>query len=141
MGSKKSKGARSWDLANDLDGWLDESGTPDPGRFLAMVMAGQDPRTGTDVSELWALVNQNADRRPSKADWDRIVAIVLSDDRYQRDFVSSEESLKAAKTLMEFLYAKRKAIEVSGHVSSTVRVVSLTPEQIELFNEKFCDEY
>jgi hypothetical protein len=105
-------------------------------------MAGQDPRPGNS-SELWDLVaSSQTKERPSAATWARIVEIVLGDDRYRRDFVDSTASIKAAEKLMDFLFAKRKAVEVTGHLTASVAVTQpLTVEEIEKFEERFCDEF
>ena len=140
--TRKTKGERSWNLAQDLGEYCDDTGTPDPGRFLAEIMGGQDPRPGS-TSKLWELINKfrNEDI-PDEYTWGEIKSLVLSDDRYRRNFVDIDQSIKAAERLAEYMYAKRKAVEVSGHISASVAVTRpLTIEEIELFEEHFCGEF
>ncbi len=110
--------------------------------FLAELMSGQDPRPG-QTSRLYELVKRNRnDDTPSPEDWGEIVEIVTSDDRFKRDFVPAEVSFQAATKLMDFLYAKRKAVEISGHLSASVAVTEpLTVEEIERFEETFFAEF
>jgi len=139
---KKTKGQRSWDLAQELGKYCDDTGAPDPGRFLAELMAGQDPRPG-QTSRLYQLVKRGRNEEtPEPEDWAEIVEIVTSDDRFMRDFVPADVSFQAATKLMDFLYAKRKAVEISGHLSASVAVTEpLTVEEIERFEETFFSEF
>ncbi|NIV93754.1 hypothetical protein GWN42_13395 [candidate division KSB1 bacterium] len=105
-------------------------------------MSGQDPRPG-QVSRLYQLIKRNRNSQtPDPDDWAELVELVLSDDRFKRDFLPADVSIAAATKLMDFLYAKRKAVEISGHLSASVAVTQpLTVEEIEEFNEKFCAEF
>ena len=112
----------------------------DPLVFLEAVMNGQDPRRLSDIYKLVLEVQDFSDGEPSSADWAEIVDMVIS--RYKYYTVSMGESTNAAKTLAEYLHAKRKNVEMSGGASSgSVDNNPLTEEEILLFKETFNDEF
>ena len=112
----------------------------DPLVFLEAVMNGQDPRKLSDIYKLVLEVQDFSDGNPSSEDWAEIVDLVIS--RYKYYTVSMGESTNAAKTLAEYLHAKRKNVEISGGGGSgSVDATPLTEEEIELFKEKFNDDF
>lgn len=112
----------------------------DPLVFLESVMNGQDPRRLSDIYKLVLEIQDFSDGNPSPEDWAEIVDLVISNYKYYT--VSMGESTNAAKTLAEYLHAKRKNVEISGGGSSgSVSATPLTEEEIELFKEKFNDEF
>ena len=113
----------------------------DPLVFLESIMSGQDPRRLSSIYELILEIQDftNGDIGPSE--WAEIVDHVQ--DRYKYKAVSLGESTSAAKTLGEYLHPKRKQIDIgnangeSGHVKDN----PLSEEEIDLFKEKFNDEF
>ena len=112
----------------------------DPLIFLESVMSGQDPRRLSDIYKLVLEIQDFSDGKPSEEDWAEIVDKVISSYKYHT--VSMGESASAARTLAEYLHAKRKNVELNGGASSgSVQSDPLTEEEIELFKEKFNDEF
>lgn len=112
----------------------------DPIVFLESVMNGQDPRAFSGVYNLIMEIDSftNGDLEPS--DWHELVDYAINHAKYQT--VSLSESTNAAKTIAEYLHAKRKQIEkVDGSTGGDGSAEPLTEEEIELFKEKFNDEF
>lgn len=112
----------------------------DPLVFLESIMNGQDPRRLSSIYELVMEIDSFTNGELSKSDWNEIVDHVTNRFKYQ--VVSMSESIAAAKTLAEYLHAKRKHIEMGG--SSAVADPSqhpLTPEEVDVFKERFNDEF
>jgi len=133
-------------LVEEVDDVCLETGTPSPGAFLATVMAGEDPRPVE--SELFKLVKRIAyrdlmggDPFPSKEEWLELVSIVLGSDAYVKTPLDASMSVRAAEKLMDFLHAKMKAVELSGATTHLVKVEPLTAEEVDLFRERFNDEF
>lgn len=112
----------------------------DPLVFLESVMTGQDPRQLSSIYELILEIDAFTGGEIGSGDWADIVDHVTS--RYKYHVVPMSESMTAAKTLAEYLHAKRKSIEITGvDLDSNVSVNPLTADEIELFKEKFNDEF
>jgi len=77
----------------------------------------------------------------SKEDWAEIVDHVNT--RFKYHTVSMSESINAAKTIAEYLHPKRKQIDIGGNNTGATDPSQqpLTAEEIELFKEKFNDEF
>ena len=126
---------------SQLRGLIKTGEVTDPLLFLESIMTGQDPRRLSSIYELILEIQDftNGDIGPSE--WAEIVDLVQ--DRYMYKAVSLGESTTAAKTLAEYLHPKRKQIDIGdgtgadGHASSH----PLTEEEIDLFKEKFNDEF
>ena len=124
----------------ELRDLINKGEASDPLVFLEAVMNGQDPRRLSDIYKLVLEVEDFCDGKPSDEDWAEIVDLVIN--RYKYYTVSMNESAQAAKTLAEYLHAKRKNVEISGGAGSgSVSGNPLTEEEIELFKEKFNDDF
>lgn len=124
----------------DLRDLINKGEAGDPLVFLESVMNGQDPRRLSDIYNLVMEIQDFSDGEPSSEDWAEIVDLVIS--RYRYHHVSLGESSQAAKTLAEYLHAKRKHVEMSGSRNGgQSEVPPLTEEEIMLFKEKFNDEF
>ena len=113
----------------------------DPLIFLEAVMNGQDPRR---ISKIWDLVDEVhtfSDGRPSPEDWAEIVDYVYTHLRYKQVIIG--ESMNAAKTLAEYIYPKRKQVDLntSEMGKGGIQGDPLTEDEIELFKERFNDEF
>ena len=113
----------------------------DPIVFLESVMNGQDPRNLSSIYNLIIEIDSFSDGKITKEDWHEIVDHVIA--KYKYHTVSLSESLNASKTLAEYLYAKRKHVEISGDInhSESVENNPLTEYEIELFRDKFNDNF
>ena len=108
----------------------------DPLVFLESVMNGQDPRKLSSIYELIMEIDEFSDGEISKNDWNEILDLVRSTYKYHT--VSLADSLNASKTLAEYLYAKRKQVDVNNtQISNDNSNAPLSAEEIELFKEKF----
>lgn len=112
----------------------------DPLVFLESIMSGQDPRRINKLFELVNEIHAFSDGEPTPADWLEVLDYINTHIKYQ--IVSMSESIGAAKTLSEYLHPKRKQIDIgeSGN-GGDGSAAPLTEEEIELFKEKFNDEF
>ena len=137
------KKAMAWELSQEIEEYCENAGVPSPGVFAAKVMAGEDPRLGS-VARIYELCEKahGEERSFSRLESAEIMSLVLGDERYKKPLVTLQESIQACKQLMEFLYAKKKSIEVQGHLTATVAVSEpLSAEEIDLLNEKFLTDF
>ncbi len=112
----------------------------DPLVFLEAVMNGQDPRQVSGIYKLILEIDSFTNGDLETTDWSEIVDYALNHAKYKP--VSLIESTSAAKTLAEYLHAKRKQIEkLDGNAGDNASAVPLTEEEIELFKETFNDEF
>lgn len=112
----------------------------DPLVFLECIMNGSDPRDTSDIYDLVMDIDGfTEDGVPSKEDWKQLVYHVENHFKYK--IVSLSESTSAAKTLAEYLYAKRKQVDINDGSSEEMKLPPLTEEEIDLFREKFNDEF
>lgn len=112
----------------------------DPIVFLESVMNGQDPRAFSGVYNLIMEIDSFTNGDLEKSDWNELVDYAINHAKYQT--VSLSESTNAAKTIAEYLHAKRKQIEkIDGSGEGDGSAEPLTEEDIELFKEKFNDEF
>lgn len=104
-------------------------------------MNGQDPRQISRLYKLVTDIHDFSDGDVDPADWAEVVDIVLAEYKYRP--VAIGESITAAKTMAEYMYAKRKQVDMSNGSggSGDVAANPLTAEEIELFKEKFNDEF
>jgi hypothetical protein len=125
----------------DLRELIHEGEAKDPLVFLEAVMNGQDPRRLSSIYELIMEIDAFTNGELSKDDWNEIVDHVMN--RFKYHTVTLSESITASKTLAEYLHAKRKQVEVNGGNSGSASVQDnpLTEEEIELFKEKFNDDF
>lgn len=123
----------------DLRDLINQGQAKDPLVFLESVMNGQDPRGLSDIYRLVMEIQDFSDGAPSNHDWAEIVDLVIS--RYKYLTVSLNESTSAAKTLAEYLHAKKKTSEGNSGGPNSEHCSPLTEEEIELFKEKFNEEF
>ncbi len=120
---------------------INEGELKDPIVFLEAVMNGQDPR---EYGELYQLVcdidDFCEDGVPSKSEWSEIVDWVYTHLKYRR--ASMSDAMTASKTLMEYLHPKKKQIEATTITQSSSHIDNpLSEDEIEIFKEKFNDEF
>lgn len=125
----------------ELRDLINKGEAKDPLIFLEAVMNGQDPRQLSRLYKLVTDIQDFSDGEPDPSDWAEVVDIVLSDFKFRP--VAIGESITAAKTMSEYLYAKRKQVDTNGGSGSGASMHNnpLTEEEIELFKEKFNDEF
>lgn len=112
----------------------------DPLVFLEAVMNGQDPRSISEVFKLAQLIQEFSEGEPTPADWAEIYQLICETAKFGVSSIG--ESITGAKSLAEYLHPKRKQIDVNGiGGQGTAEVTELTEEEIELFKEKFNDEF
>jgi len=121
----------------DLRGLINKGQAKDPLVFLESVMNGSDPRQISRLYKLVADIHDFSDGDPDPSDWAELIDIVLADYKYRP--VGLGESITAAKTVAEYLYAKRKQIDTNGGNNGGYDLADnpLTEEEVELFKEKF----
>ncbi len=81
----------------------------DPLIFLESVMNGQDPRRHSEVYQLALDIDDFSGGCPGPEDWAEIFELIRMLCKYK--LVSLSESTTAAKTIAEYLHAKRKQVE------------------------------
>lgn len=125
----------------DLRNKIHEGEVKDPLVFLESVMNGQDPRRLSELYQLVVDIDDFSDGIISKEDWNEVVSKVISTCKFH--IVSLSESTAAAKTLAEYLHAKRKHIEksTSDGTGGDGSTEPLTEEEILMFKEVFEDDF
>lgn len=112
----------------------------DPLIFLESIMNGQDPRGYSRIYELAVEIDEFSDGRPSKEDWSELMNEILNHCKYK--MVSLNDSSAAAKTLAEYLHAKRKHVEkVESKSGEDGSFTPLTEEEVQVFKEVFNSEF
>ena len=112
----------------------------DPLVFLEAVMNGQDPRRLSSIYDLVMEIDEFTGGDINKSDWNELLDHVMCRFKYQT--VSLAESVGASKTIAEYLHAKRKQVEtVDRNNESNPNAHPLEADEIELFKEKFNDEF
>lgn len=112
----------------------------DPLVFLESIMNGYDLRRLSSIYELVMEIDAFTGGDIGPGEWAEIVDHVSS--RYKFQTVSLSESTNAAKTIAEYLHAKRKQVDVNGAgQGNNLNNSPLTEEEIELFKEKFNDDF
>lgn len=125
----------------DLRELINKGEAKDPLIFLEAVMNGQDPRQLSRLYKLVTDIMDFSDGEPDPSDWAEIVDLVLGEYKFRP--VAIGESITAAKTMAEYMYAKRKQVDTGGGSGEGASVHNnpLTEEEIELFKEKFNEEF
>lgn len=125
----------------ELRDLINKGQAQDPLIFLESIMNGQDPRKLSGIYKLVCDIDDFSGSEPSRDDWYEIVEYVTSHLKYHH--VSVGDSMSAAKTLSEYLHAKRKQVEVTGGAGQVADPAQhpLSEEEIELFKEKFNAEF
>jgi len=119
---------------------INEGELSDPLVFLESIMGGQDPRQTSGIYKLILEIDSFTNGELTPSDWNEIVDYVINHSKYKH--VTLVESTGAAKTLAEYLHPKRKQIEkLDGSLGANVSSSPLSEEEIELFKEKFNDEF
>lgn len=119
---------------------INKGESKDPLIFLEAIMNGQDPRRLSDIYKLVCEIDSFTNGDLSREDWAEIVDAVTATNKYH--VVTVKESMDAAKTLSEYVHSKKKSIEISGLDDDvSAHATPLTEGEIELFREKFNDEF
>ena len=120
---------------------INEGEIQDPIVFLESIMSGQDPRELSSIYSLIEDIDDLTDGDISKEDWAEIQDHVYS--RYKYQSVPLAQSINASRTLAEYLHPKRKQVEIKGALDTGGSLTStdLTPEEVDMFKERFNHEY
>lgn len=118
---------------------------PEPGAYLARVMAGEDPRTG--MSRVGHILDTIRARGPgsdypTEEEWIELADLLDRSPAIRREYVDLNMSVQAAKHLLPYLYASRRnESEVVENRTGPEIVPPLTREEIELFAEYWDEQY
>ena len=126
----------------ELRGFIHKGESTDPLLFLEAIMNGEDPRNLSEIYDLICEIDDWADGDINQSDWNEVVDCIRNHYKYQK--VSVNESHSAAVSLASYLHPKQKQIEMKGGLGQgTMNVTDhpLTEEDIEMFKEKFNDEF
>jgi len=126
---------------DELRDLINKGEAKDPLVFLEAVMNGQDPRGLSRLYKLVTDIQEFNNGEPDPSDWAEVIDLVMSDFKFRGVILG--ESIAAAKTLSEYLYPKRKQVDIGGSQggSGDIQNNPLTEEEIELFKERFNDEF
>jgi len=119
---------------------MNEGRLSNPLLFLESVSQGADTRRVSRVYKLVCEIEEFEGETISQSSWEELRKLIHEE--FEFGIVSLSESITAAKTLAEYLYPKRKQVDISNNDSTTRSgsSINLTEEEIELFKEKF-NEY
>lgn len=110
----------------------------DPLVYLESVMQGQDPRGLSEIYVLANEINEWSDGAPDPDEWAELFNKIQKHAKFA--IVSLSESTAAAKTLAEYVHAKRKSIE-NIDASATTKTEDLTEDEIRSFLEIYEGEF
>lgn len=119
-------------LRSSIEDVCREYGVPDPARWLATIMTGNDPRPmDAPIVEMIKKIvyrefeeDEEGDPFPDESEWAALVDHVLSSGLYAKARVPLQDSHKAAQKLMDFLHRQQK--------STAMTVKDATPKYDEL---------
>lgn len=116
---------------------------PEPHVAMAYYMAGVDPRQRP--GQLYSLLKQcherREDGRPRPEDWEAAWEFISTHPALQGEFVDQATSYAATKDMLPYIHPKLKAVHVSGELAHKVQVVPLTPEDVELLEERLRHDF
>lgn len=140
----KEKIKHSEDMKFEIEKKLGELGVPEPHLFMCEIMAGHDPRgnrgmlaQNIDLME----ENEDLDGLPTIEQWQKLKTLVRTDPVLCGELVTLTDSIQATKEVLAYMYPKKKAIEVTGDMEHLVKVVPLTREEVDIFENRFNDEF
>lgn len=126
-------------LDEQLKSLSEEYGFIDPVTLLQGFANGQDLRNHSLVYlKILEMENEFGDEPPDVWAWDELVELIKDHHRFLP--VERGISKDAAKTLLEYMHNKKKAVEVTDKTSSG-EVTELTKAEIRRFNRIFKNEY
>lgn len=109
-------------------------------KFLESVMAGNDPRELSEIYKLMEAIEDFCGEKIGKKEWQEVKELVEA--RYKFETVQLSQSILAGKTLAEYQYAKKKAIDINSMVNiSETHGLSLTESEIDIFEKKFNNRF
>lgn len=112
----------------------------DPIVFLESVMNGNDIRVLSDIYKLITDIDEFTGGDITRSDWDEILEHTTKGAKYK--LVGINESIGAAKTLAEYLYPKRKQVEITNKNNKiNSKLKPLTEKEIKLFRTKFNENF
>lgn len=111
----------------------------DPLVFLESVMNGQDPRRYSEVYQLALDIDDFSGGCPDPDEWAEMFDKIRMLCKYKP--VSISESTAAAKTIAEYLHAKRKQVETKTTTGEQGQPVKLTDDEIRAFLKIYEDEF
>lgn len=124
---------------DDLRELISQGECGDPLVLLESLSCGIDPRRTSLIKDLVDDINEFNDGNISASDWEEVVKLVNK--KYDYEKVSVDVSLAAAKSLSDFLHPKRKHIDTTSTNGSSGSSTKLTEEEIEIFKEKFNEDF
>ncbi len=111
----------------------------DPMVFLECIVQGSDPRNISNIYNLLEEIKTFEGDSICQSSWEELRNLLLSEHKY--NIVSIEQSFQAAKTIAEYLHPKRKQVDIYGNNNDSGSSTKLTVEEIDLFKERFNDEF
>jgi hypothetical protein len=131
-------------LFNDVVDTSLEYNTPEPGGFLAQLVAGYDPRPGRSGIGL-ILDNvraRGAGAMPTQGEWEALADMLDRSPCVRGEYVDLETSRKAAEKLLPFIYATTKERAPVDEGAADIAINHpLTQDEIAEFQEFWNDEY
>lgn len=126
-------------LQEQLKSLSDEYGFIDPVTLLQGFANGQDLRTHNIIYEMvLELESKYGDELPDVWDYDELIELIKNEYRFLP--VERGISKDAAKTLLEYMHNKKKAVEVTDK-SAGGSITDLTKAEIRRFERVFKNEY
>lgn len=123
----------------NIDQLCKDSGNKTPEEILIPISNGQDPRrTSLVYRKLIEIEEEYGENPPDEWDWLELMELIKSECRY--GIVPIKEAASAAKTLIEYKYPKRKAIEQTT-ITPQKEEKQLTKEEIKVLRKEFDLDY
>ena len=110
-------------------------GVPEPGVFLAHMMAGSDPRAYDALIAMGRALAQEYETGPLPADvWAKFREYINRTPPFVP--VDRQTSMDAARALLPYIYSKRHEVELDGTVALPVTRLDMTDEQTLALTER-----
>ena len=111
----------------------------DPLIFLESLVNGTDLRNTSQVYDLVIEIDEMTDGEPTPDDWEEVVNMVRWN--YKQEKVKIAVSQRAAEKLAEYIHPKVKPDEANNGTGVATRLEPLTEDDIDIFKEKFNEEF
>ena len=124
---------------DQLRSLINSGNASDPLVFLESVMNGQDPRRLSKVYQLASDIEDFSEGQPTEYEWGELFQAIR--DICKFNTVSLSESTAAAKTVAEYLHAKRKNVSIHTDDIGNSKVTLLEDDEIRRFLNIYEDEF
>lgn len=130
------------DIEQVISDMCDKVGVVMPLEFLVNIQAGKDPRrTSSIYKQLGLIRNEFGDDPPPAGSWLWMEMCDMIEQDYQQAPVELSQSAAAAKQVAEYVYSKKRNIQIKADITQDTVASNLTAREVKLFEAKFNSKY